>query len=188
VKDPQRNLPAAILLALLIASLIYALVALVAVVSVDVETLVASKTPLADVLAATSSINPKTISFISMIAIVNGALIQLIMASRLFYGMANKGWLWQRLSRVNARTQTPVAATVLVVMITLGLALWFPLEALAKGTSYLVLIVFALVNAALVMIKRTRSAPEGVLNNPLWVPVTGFITCAGLVVFQLLTA
>ncbi len=188
VKDPQRNLPAAILLALLIASLIYALVALVAVASVDVETLVASKAPLADVLAATSSINPKTISFISMIAIVNGALIQLIMASRLFYGMANKGWLWQRLSRINARTQTPVAATVLVVMITLGLALWFPLEALAKGTSYLVLIVFALVNAALVMIKRTRSAPEGVLNNPLWVPVTGFITCAGLVVFQLLTA
>jgi len=188
VKDPQRNLPAAILLALLIATLIYALVALVAVASVDVETLVASKAPLADVLAATSSINPQTISFISMIAIVNGALIQLIMASRLFYGMANKGWLWRRLSRVDARTHTPVAATVLVVMITLGLALWFPLEALAKGTSYLVLIVFALVNAALILIKRSRPAPQGVLNNPLWVPVTGFITCASLVVFQLLTA
>ena len=188
VKHPQRTLPTAILLALLIVTLLYALVAYVAVASVDVETLVASKAPLADVLAATSSINPKTISFISMIAIVNGALIQLIMASRLFYGMANKGWLWRRLGRVNARTQTPVAATVLVVMITLGLALWFPLETLAKGTSYLVLIVFALVNAALVMIKRTRPAPEGVLNNPLWVPVTGFITCAGLVGFQLLIA
>lgn len=188
VQNPQRNLPAAILLALLIATLIYALVAIVAVASVDLETLVLSKAPLADVLAATSSIDPRIISFISMIAIVNGALIQLIMASRLFYGMANKGWLWQPLSKVNARSQTPVAATVLVVMITLGLALWFPLETLAKGTSYLVLIVFALVNAALVLIKRSRPAPAGVLNNPLWVPVTGFITCVCLVVFQLLTA
>lgn len=186
VQNPQRNLPAAILLALLIATLIYALVAVVAVASLDLETLVLSKAPLADVLAATSSIDPRIISFISMIAIVNGALIQLIMASRLFYGMANKGWLWQPLSKVNARTQTPVAATVLVVMITLGLALWFPLETLAKGTSYLALIVFALVNAALVLIKRSRPTPAGVLNNPLWVPVSGFITCVCLVVFQLL--
>jgi basic amino acid/polyamine antiporter, APA family len=161
VQNSQRNLPAAILLALLIASLIYALVAVVAVASVDLETLVLSKAPLADVLAATSSIDTRIISFISMIAIVNGALIQLIMASRLLYGMANKGWLWLPLSKANARTQTPVSVTVLVVMITLGLALWFPLETLAKGTSYLVLIVFALVNAALVLIKRSRPAPAG---------------------------
>ena len=186
VDNPQRNLPAAILLALLIAAVIYSLVALVAVLAVDVDTLVASKAPLADVLAATSSVDPRTISFISMIAIVNGALIQLIMASRLFYGMANKGWLWRRLSSINANTQTPVAATVLVVLVTMGLALWFPLEALAKGTSYLVLVVFALVNAALVLIKRSHPAPAGVLNNPMWVPIAGFVTSSGLVILQLM--
>ncbi len=185
VNNPQRNLSAAILLAVLIAAVIYFLVALVAVLTLDVKTLVASQAPLADVLAATSSVNPQIISFISMIAIVNGALIQLIMASRLFYGMANKGWLWRRLSSINTTTQTPVVATVLVVMVTLGLALWFPLEALAKATSYLVLIVFALVNAALVLIKRSRPAPAGVLDNPMWVPVAGFIACSGLVIMQL---
>ena len=187
VKDPKRNLPAAILLALLTATIIYALVALVAVLSVDVDTLSASEAPLADVLAANSDISPGIISVISMIAIVNGALIQLIMASRLFYGMAARGWLWKRLSSINASTQTPVAATVLVVMTTLALALWLPLEALAKGTSFLALIVFALVNAALVRIKKSKPAPEGVINNPLWVPVIGFITCVGLVTLQLMT-
>ena len=187
VKNPKRNLPAAILLALLTATIIYVLVALVAVLSVNVDTLSASKAPLADVLAANSGISPRIISVISMIAIVNGALIQLIMASRLFYGMAARGWLWKRLGSINASTQTPVAATVLVVITTLALALWFPLEALAKGTSYLALIVFALVNAALVRIKQSKPAPKGVINNPLWVPVTGFITCVGLVALQLMT-
>jgi amino acid transporter len=185
VKNPRHNLPTAILLALLIATLMYASVSVVAVLSVDQDTLSASKAPLADVLSATSDINPRIISLISMIAIVNGALIQMIMASRLFYGMAKKGWIWSQLGKVNARTQTPVTATVLVVGMTLGLAMWFPLEALAKGTSYLVLVVFSLVNAALVLIKRAHLPSEGSMNNPVWVPVTGFITCTGLLVFQL---
>jgi amino acid transporter len=187
VKNPQRNLPAAILLALITATLLYALVALVAVLSVDEDTLSASRAPLADVLKATSSIDPKIISLISMIAIVNGALIQLIMASRLFYGMANKGWLWHRLGRINSRTRTPVAATSLVVLLTLGLALWLPLASLARGTSYLVLVVFALVNAALLLIKRKNPAPRDVLNIPVWVPATGFISCSGLLLFQVLS-
>lgn len=187
VKNPQRNLPAAILLALLIASLMYASVALIAVLSLDQDALSASQAPLADVLAATSDMDPRIISMISMIAIVNGALIQMIMASRLFYGMAVKGWLWHQLAKVNAKTRTPINATALVVVLTLGLALWIPLETLARGTSYLVLVVFALANASLLMIKRTQSTPEGIINNPLWVPATGFISCIGLVFFQLVS-
>ena len=186
VKNPQRNLPAAILLALLIASLMYASVALIAVLSLDQDTLSASQAPLADVLAATSDMDPRIISMISMIAIVNGALIQMIMASRLFYGMAVKGWLWHKLAKVNAKTRTPINATALVVVLTLGLALWIPLETLARGTSYLVLVVFALANAALLMIKRTQSTPEGIINNPLWVPALGLFSSLGLVLFQLI--
>jgi amino acid transporter len=186
VKNPQRTLPTAILLALLIATLIYASVALVAVLSVDQDTLSSSKAPLADVLSATSDINPKLISLISMIAVINGALIQMIMASRLFYGMARKGWLWQPLSNVNARTRTPVTATLVVIAIILGLALWFPLETLARSTSFLVLTVFALANASLLSVKRSQPQPPGILNNPVWVPVTGLITCIGLLMFQLL--
>ena len=186
VKDPQRTLPAAILLALLIATSIYALVSLIAVLAVDPKTLAESKAPLADLLSATSDINPKIISSIGMFAIVNGALIQMIMASRIFYGMAKKGWIWKGLAKVSKKTRTPVIATWLVIVIILNLALWFPLETLAKGTSYLILIIFALVNASLISIKRNQPPIEGVINVPIWVPVVGLISSVSLALFQLL--
>jgi len=186
VKNPQRTLPAGILLALLIATIMYVSVTLIAVLALDQNTLSTGKAPLADILSATSNINPKIISFIGMLAIINGALIQMIMASRIFYGMAKKGWLWKGLAKVNAKTKTPVVATLLVIVIIMTLALWFPLESLAKGTSYLILIVFTLVNAALVSIKRNQAPVEDILNISIWIPVAGFITSISLLLFQLL--
>jgi len=185
VKNPQRTLPTGILLALLIATMIYALVALIAVLALDQTMLSESTAPLADILSVTSDIDPKFISGIGMLAIVNGALIQMIMASRIFYGMAKKGWIWRGLAKVSDKTQTPINATWLVITIIMSLALWFPLETLAKGTSYLILLVFALVNASLISIKRTQPPVEGIINVPMWVPVLGFITSISLILFQL---
>jgi APA family basic amino acid/polyamine antiporter len=185
VKDPKHTLPTGILLALLIATVMYALVTLIAVLALDQHTLSESKAPLTDVLSATSNINPKIISIIGMFAIVNGALIQMIMASRIFYGMAKKGWLWKELAKVSNKTQTPVNATWLVIAIILSLALWFPLETLAKGTSYLILIVFSLVNAALISIKQTQPIIKNSLTIPMWVPVSGLITSISMILFQL---
>ena len=185
VKDPQRTLPASILLALLIATLMYALVALVSVLALDQQTLADSKAPLADVISATSGMNPKIISSIGLFAVINGALIQMIMASRIFYGMAKKGWLWEGLAKVSDKTHTPVNATWLVIAIVLNLALWFPLEELAKGTSYLILVVFALVNASLISIKHSHSYVDGILKVPTWVPIAGLVSSITLAVFQL---
>ena len=185
VKNPQRTLPAGILLALFIATVMYLSVTLIAILALDQNTLSASKAPLADMLSATSNINPKIISIIGMLAIVNGALIQMIMVSRIFYGMAKKGWIWQGLAKVNAKTQTPVVASSLVIVIIMMLALWFPLESLAKATSYLILIVFTLVNAALVSIKWTQPPVEGILNISIWIPSAGFVTSISLLLFRL---
>ena len=108
----------------------------------------------------------------------------MIMASRILYGMAKKGWIWHGLAKISRRTQTPVNASWLVIFIILSLALWFPLEQLAKGSSYLILVVFTLVNAALIAIKHRQGPAEGVLNIPMWVPVAGFISSIGLILFQ----
>ena len=188
VKHPERTLPAAILLALLIATIMYASVSLIAVLSLDTVSLYESKAPLADILSTTSNIDPKIISIIGMFAIVNGALIQIIMASRIFYGMANKGWLWKGLAQISSKTHTPVKATWLVIIIVLSLALWFPLESLAKGTSFLVLLVFSLVNAALVAIKHKQPTAEDIFQVSVWVPITGFICSISLLLFPLFAA
>jgi APA family basic amino acid/polyamine antiporter len=89
------------------------------------------------------------------------------------------------LAKVSNKTQTPVNATWLVIAIILSLALWFPLETLAKGTSYLILIVFALVNAALISVKQTQPSVQNTPTIPMWVPVSGLISSISMVLFQL---
>ena len=186
VKEPAKTLPAGIILSLVIATFLYSLVALVAIFTLDQATLAVSHAPLTDVIVATSDINPSIITLISIFAIINGALIQMIMVSRMLYGMACKGWIWHGFAEINAKTQTPVNSSLIVIAIILCLALWVPLVELAKTTSFLLLLIFSLVNAALISIKLRGTADSGVMNNPLWVPVAGLLSSVGLLIFQML--
>lgn len=186
-RDVTRTMPAAIILTLAITVLLYATVATVSVLTVPPEELAASDAPLALVYERGAGSPPTAITGIAVFAVLNGALIQIIMASRVIYGLADQGALPGRLAYVSARTRTPVAATSLVAAVILGLALLVPLERLAEMTSMIVLIVFSLVNLALLAIKRRGTpAPAGVRTWPLWVPAAGFVTSAGFLVFWLL--
>lgn len=185
VREPQRNLPRAIFLALGIATLLYLLVALAAVLSFPPAELARSSAPLADMYVRATGETPLLISLISLFAVLNGALIQIIMGARVLYGMSRHGWLPRRLARVSPRTRTPLFATAVVSLTVLGLALWFPLLSLAKATSLLLLVVFALVNLALLRLKLRIPVVEGVRCYPRWVSAAGLISSVGLIVFQL---
>lgn len=184
VKRPERNLPRAILIAVGVSTLLYLLVALVAVLALPPAELAQTRAPLAVIYERSTGSAPTLISLISLFAVVNGALVQIIMGSRVFYGMSREGWLHRALGRVHVRTRTPLLATALVTALVLVLALWLPLVTLAKATSFIILIVFAIINLALVRIKLRSARPEGVRVYPLWVPVAGFISTAALVLFQ----
>jgi amino acid transporter len=186
VRKPERNLPRAILLALLISSVLYFLVSLAAITSLPAERLAAADAPLAMLYESVTGREPILITLISMLAVVNGALIQIIMSSRVCYGMARQHWLPACFGRVHLRTRTPVMATVTVAVLVLLAALWFPIEALAKATSFFLLIVFALVNLSLWRLKRHVAIEEySAFCVPRWVPATGF--CASMI-FVLLQA
>ncbi len=185
VKQPSRNLPLAILLALLISSLFYFLVSVVAVLNVNPSSLGKSEAPLAMVFEQATGNKAFVLSLIGVIAVINGALVQTVMASRVFYGMANRGLLWKRLAQVNQHTRTPVLATLLVISIILVLALWVPLEQLAASTSFLMLAVFSLVNASLIIIKRNEVRETGSNRYPMWVPVIGLFSSLVLALSQL---
>ena len=184
VKRPEHNLPRAILIAIGVSTLFYLLVALVAVLALPSAELAQTRVPLALIYERATGSAPTLISLISLLAVVNGALVQIIMGSRVFYGMSREGWLHHALGRVNLRTRTPLLATALVAALVLVLALWLPLVTLAKATSFIILIVFAIINLALARIKFRSPRPEGVRVYPLWVPVAGFITTTALVLFQ----
>ena len=186
VQQPSSNLPRAILIALAISTLLYFLVALAAVASVPAGELADTEAPLAFIYQYITGRDPVVITLIGMFAVINGALIQIIMASRVCYGMGRRHWLPGVFARVNRLTRTPVVATVTVAVLVLVMALWLPIETLAKATSYFLLIVFALVNLALWRLKQATIHPPGIINVPLWVPVMGFFASAAFVLVQAL--
>jgi amino acid transporter len=185
VRDPVRSLPRAILCTLAISSLLYMTVALVAVSAVPLELLAGSDAPLALIYARAVEAPPVLISIIAMVAVVNGALIQIIMASRVAYGLARQGWIPSILASVNPRTRTPAIATLAVSGLVLLMALWLPVETLARITSLLLLAVFALVNLALLRIRRKPDLAYAGFRVPAWVPLGGSATAAALLGYQL---
>ncbi|MDH3978740.1 MAG: APC family permease, partial [Gammaproteobacteria bacterium] len=107
VQHPERNIPRGILLAFGLSTVLYVLIALVAIVTLNTDSLAGSTAPLADVYETATGEKAAFISLIGLLAVINGALIQIIMASRIFYGMSRNGWLPEFLSSINARSQTP---------------------------------------------------------------------------------
>ncbi len=183
VKSPQTTMPKAILWALILSTLLYVWVAVVAVLAMPLSELAESGAPLKALLQTDHPQVATWVGVISLFAIVNGVLIQLIMASRVLYGMADQGRAPKVFSRVWSLTRTPVIATVSVGIVTLMVALWLPLVTLAKATSFIILVIFTLVNFSLL---RLRRQPDFVplTSVPSW-PLLGALLCLGLLGFQL---
>lgn len=190
VKQPQRNLPLAALTALAVATVLYGLVSWVAVHVVSPAELAASEAPLALVYQRSTGASPLPIAAISLCAVVNGALIQIIMGSRILYGMSRQGWLplllLLLLGQVYPRTATPALSVALVTATTLGFALALDLRGLAELTSFLVLGVFVMVNAALICVKGRGEPADGVRQYPVWVAWCGLLVSALFIIARLL--
>lgn len=183
VRDPQRTLPRAIFLTLVISTVLYVSVVWVALVAVSHEELAQSRAPLALVFERLTGASPRTMSLIAIVATVNGIIVQIIMSSRVLYGLAQQGDLPAVFGTVHRVTRTPLFATVLTTALVLLLAVLFPLHHLADLTSRITLIVFALVNLSLIRIKvRTPLAPPGVYIAPTWVPWAGLLSCLALLI------
>lgn len=186
VKQPRRILPISIILVLILTTLLYILVSLVAVLSVPPAEISGQKAPLAYIYELNTGHKPVVITIIGMFAVVNGALIQIIMASRILYGMGRQGWLPAVISRVHPVTHTPHVATLLVTIVILVFALWLPLVTLAKITSFITLLIFSLINLALIRVKLVDANPDGVMVYPMWIPVAGVIANMGFIAYQFL--
>ena len=186
VKDVKRNLPLAILLTLGITTLIYMLLMVSAVLSLPPAELALSEAPLSMLYEYHTGEKAIVISIIGMFAIINGALIQMIMATRVLYGLSSHGQLPDLLGVVHHRTRTPLIATAVATVVVLMLSLIGSLGSLAEVTSVIMLLVFSLVNLALWRIKRGDPYPEDVRVYPIWFPVFGFFVCFAFVMSELI--
>jgi amino acid transporter len=185
VRDVKTTMPRAIILTLVISTLIYLLLMMVAVLTVSPSELAKSDAPLPLVYRQLTGEDSTLISVIGLFAIINGALIQIIMAARVLYGQATMGQLPKVLAHINVRTQTPLIATALVTSLVLVLALIGDLAGLARTTSILMLTVFAFINLALWQIKRRDPNLADFKPLPIWIPVVGFFVSSGIVLNEL---
>jgi amino acid transporter len=187
VHEPERNLPLAIAVTLVIATFLYILVVWTALAAVPRHELAASEAPLSLVFQRVAGASSLTISMIAIVSTINGIIIQIVMASRVLFGMAARGLLPDSLARVNARTRTPLLASILATLAILALSLTLDLDRLAALTSQMTLLVFALVNAALVRLKHASAEPPRAhFVVPFWVPITGAGLCVSLLIASFL--
>ena len=176
------NLPRAILLTLAVTAVLYVTVSTVAVLEVDSVVLGSSDAPLSLVYERTGG-NPDLMSVIAALAMVNGALIQLVMIPRVVYGLSNLGLVPSWAGAVSRRTHTPVRATVLGAVVVALLALSLDLGPLARLTSAATMAIFVTVNVALIVIKR-RDGPTSTFQVPMWAPVAGIVASTAMFVAE----
>ena len=184
VKDVRKNMPRAILLAITLTTVLYVLVSVSALKVVSLDELIAARTPLALIFKYLGGAAWIMI-LISILTGLNGALVQIVMASRIMYGLAKRGKLSKMFASVNRKTQTPILATIVVIFIIMFFALLLPLLSLAKLTSGVILAVFAVMNLSLLVIKfRGEKIPEGAKSYSIVFPIVGFVSCVFVLLFQ----
>ena len=154
-EDPPRSFPRALFAGLAITGVIYLGVAFVASMILPADELAESSGPLLAVVEASGvAFPPKLFAAIALLAVANTALINLIMASRLLYGMARQGLVPRVLARVDSVRKTPYVAILLTLAIAAVLISTGSLTGLADTTVLLLLCVFAIVNVAVLVLRR----------------------------------
>jgi basic amino acid/polyamine antiporter, APA family len=183
VKNPERNVPRAILLALGIAGTIYILVSWLATQVVSPTDLAASSAPLLDVVRRAQPNFPKIIfTVIALFAVLNTALLNFVTATRLLFGMSRDGLLPAWLGKLHPTRATPYRTLVVILPIVIFLALSGTLKFLAGTTATLILAMFSLVNLSLITVKRQEPRNAG-FQVPLFVPILALISNLVLVLF-----
>ena len=184
-KEPSRIFPKVMLSGLAIVAIVYVLISIAAVAIVPVGDLAESETPLLDVIqtAAPSFPMNELLPWISMFAVANTALINMMMASRLLYGMAKQGVLPKFLAYVHPGRQTPFAAIIFTTVIALCLLVYVSANPngsvvglLGGTTALLLLAVFTVVNICVLVLRRDHVQHKHFRTNAA-VAVLGAVTC-----------
>ncbi|ARF54367.1 amino acid permease [Streptomyces gilvosporeus] len=180
-KNPQRDLPRAIMLSLIIVTTLYCLVAAIAVGAMPWQKFKGSEAALAGIMKDVSGQDfwAVLLAFGAVIAIASVVLTVLYGQTRILFAMSRDGLVPKVFSKVHAKSGAPRANTVIVSLFCGVLAAAIPLGQLADATSIGTLFAFALVNVAVVVLRYKRPEMPRSFRTPLspLFPVIGFILC-----------
>ncbi len=186
-KNPTRDLPRAIIFSLIIVTALYVIVALAAIGAKPWEQFEGSggEAVLATALEqVTGSTWPAAmLSVGAVISIFSVVLVVMYGQTRILFAMGRDGLLPKAFTRVNPKTQTPAVNTYIVTCVIVVLAALVPLDALANATSIGTLFAFILVNAGVIILRRSRPDLPRSFKTPFYpvTPILGMLFCAGLI-------
>jgi len=179
-RTPERTLPRAILLSVALAAAIYVLVSLVAVLAIPPAQLATAAAPLCLIVERAGLPCRSGFAAVALFALANGIIAQIILIARLLYGMARRGLAPAQFGKVAAKSQVPMAATLIAGAAVMAAALLFSFERLVTATSFITLAVFAIINGALWRLKLRPAATPPAVRVPMWAPILGCVSCAVL--------
>jgi len=188
-QHPSRNYPRAIFGALLLAGFVYLLVTFTASMVVPTGTLADSSGPLLEVVkAGPIAIPTQLFAAIALLAVSNGALINMIMASRIIYGMGDQGVMPTAFSKVHPGRRTPWVSILFTTVIALLVLIAIgrndeALATLGSTTVVLLLIAFVMVNISVLVLRRDEVGHEH-FRTPTIFPILGAVVAAGLLIYQ----
>ncbi len=188
VREPQRTIPLGIIIAMVLAAILYIAVAITAVSVVPWQELSEAPGPITEVVSRAAPIIPPILfTGITLFAVANTALVNFVTASRLLYGMARQNLLPDHLGKVHRHRHTPHIAILVLCLVLVPLALMGAIAELAAASVLLLLTVFAVVNGALFVLKGRKGEPIGRFEIPRIIPALGFLVCLGLIVVRVST-
>jgi APA family basic amino acid/polyamine antiporter len=181
VKEPKRDLPIAIIGSLAIATVLYIAVAVVATGALPFKQLKGSNAPLADVLDKGAGMpwGAHVISFGALVAITSVVLTLLYGQSRILFAMSRDGLMPKRVAHVHPTRRTPVFIISVCGLVFAVLAAFVPLKDIVELVNIGTLFAFIVVNAGVIILRRTRPDMERGYRVPLvpWFPLIGIALC-----------
>jgi len=187
-QNPSKVYPRALLGGLVVAGLIYLAISFTASMVVPTNVLANSNGPLLEVVEIGAPWLPSWLfSFAALVAVTNTALVTLIMVSRVTYGMANEGIVPRVLGRTHHSRHTPWVAIMFTTLAALVLmfAAGNSVGTLADITVLFIQIVFVLVNASVLVLRRDRVEHEH-FHAPTIIPILAIASCLVLLAQQTL--
>lgn len=181
-QDPTRIFPKVLLTGLIITGVVYVLVSISAIALVPADQLGEGETPLLKVVQAGAPSFPLGVfGVITMFAVANSALINMLMASRLIYGMSREHVLPSAFGKVHATRRTPYVAIAFTTLLAFALIAFVgQVPALGGTTALLLLAVFTVVNVAVLVLRKDKVEHQH-FRTPTPVAVLGAVTCGFLV-------
>jgi amino acid transporter len=185
-RDPVRIFPKALLAGLGAAAVIYVLVAITSSLLIPADALAAARSnALLEVIKVGAPDFPlRLFAFIGLFAVINSALINMLMASRLLYGMSNERILPRAFGIVHPFRRTPWVAILFTTAIAAVLVATAGADGVARlggTTALLLLVVFTIVNVAVLVLRR-QTVEYKHFKAPTWAPLLAAVLCGYLAI------